>query len=323
MKKIGRRENVWCRGGNGECNWLLKQQESNIGYSEGGIRYKICGKVESGDPNTGLDNTKYNLAMLRAWVKSVRHRYLQYAKTTDVRRFLHNIFLDGDDSVVVFEKDALPFLNDFKEFFLKLGMETEGEIVDDFFKVEFCQARPSIINGQVVSVRDPLKVISTVGQNAAKLDPLSLQRVVYASLMCESAMNGVSCPVISPMLRRIYERLPENAGIQMTGDLYEKAERYGLDSSTFEGAVPVARVSELDRYYFWRTWDITPGEQLLMETQLVEFADLQHHESKPPRAKVCEYPVSWEWGIDLRGCDCHDCPVIDPDVALREALRFG
>lgn len=277
----------YCRRGNPEMMRYLFWQLSNIGYSFGGIKYMMRGKRMSGDVNTGLGNTLLNLCMLRALLAyfGIKGR----------------VFLNGDDSVVICEReDAKIIMDNYKEFFAKLGMKTEGEMVDDLFKAEFCQNRPCWIDGELKSVRDPMKVISTVGQSGSTHDEQTMREVVKATCLCEFALNGTNCPVISPYVKRVYNTV-ENARVMLDNRWRYKVEAYNLDIMG-KTKIPEPAVSESSRYYFWRSWGIDPGEQIMIENQLIEQqVQLLPDRKEKVKNKVEEYPLDWTWGTNVVG----------------------
>lgn len=295
----------YCRRGNPELKRLLRWQEKNCGYSFGGIKYAIKGKRMSGDVNTSLGNTILNLCMLRAWLRHHRVR--------------GKIFLDGDDSVVVVEREASVGLRDFAGFFEKLGMVTEGEMVEDFWKVEFCQSRPVWIDGQVRACRDPLKVISTVGICAGSHDDQTMREIVAATCKCEFALNGMNMPVVSPYVHRVFERTRTTRN-QLANSWRYKAEFFGLNWREDVKFTP--DVSEESRYWFWRTWGITPGEQLMMEHQYIKWQEIVTVHRKDLKIKQVEYPLVWDTGHCCLGCDCNDCPEFGPERCELAVRRF-
>lgn len=100
---------------------LLSRQLLNNGYSRNGIKYRVKGTRMSGDYNTGLGNCFLNRVVLESFLKDVKH----------------SIMLDGDDSVVIIEKDALKKL-DFQHF-ERMGFITKYEVLFDKRKVVYCQ----------------------------------------------------------------------------------------------------------------------------------------------------------------------------------------
>lgn len=298
---------AYCRKRNPEMMRLLKMQRKNIGRSFGGIVYKMKAKRMSGDVNTSLGNTILNLCMLRSWLS--------------FNEVEGRIFLDGDDSVVIVEAEDVEKLGSFEDYFLKLGMKTEGSTTEDLWQVEFCQSRPCWIGGTVKAVRDPLKVISTIGVTAGSHETKEMKRVVAATCLCEDAINGPSCPVIAPFLRRVYERV-EHVDPQAGENIRWKVENGNIDIHEHE--IGPASVTEEDRYWFFRTWGITPGEQLMMENQLIEFnpTTVANEDKKLKKPKEMEYPVDWDWGFCVRGCECDDCPTVTEERVVDCVSRY-
>lgn len=274
---------------------LLKMQRRNKGVSAGGIRYVTEGKRMSGDINTGLGNTVLNMCILFAWL--------------DASGVKGKVYLDGDDSVIIIEEEDRVKLLPLDDFMRNLGMVTEMEATTDFFKVEFCQSRPVIVDGVLRFVRNPHKILATVGQSAEKLDfPVGVANV-RASCLCELAMNG-NCPVIGPYCRRLYEACGPGGAWFNAAQLW-KAEQYGIK---FE-LPPEKEPDDESRYSFYRAWGLDHGLQLAYENQDIIFAD---EFSKAKRIKVRQRDGTvdtqgFEWtGVHEAACDCGLCPEYNP-----------
>lgn len=288
-----------CRRRHPELRKLLTWQRANVGRSEGGVIYTTRGKRMSGDCNTSLGNTLLNMAMLYAWL--------------DCSNVRGSVFLDGDDSVVIIEEDDRTKLVNVQEFMLKLGMETECELTNDFWKVEFCQSRPCNLNGRITFVRDPIKVLATFGRMPQSVEVRDAKDIVRASAMCEIAMSP-GCPVIQPMMIRVLDRLG-NGRIQVGANWDWKYVQYGVD---VKGCAP----SEIDwraRYTFAKAWGIDPGMQDLMEEQSLTWNWGEGvTRNKTPKTREQPYEVE-DLGLVMPKCECGDCP---KDIILDESLRF-
>ncbi|APG76577.1 hypothetical protein 2 [Hubei tombus-like virus 13] len=290
-----------CRKDSRYLEFLLNLQLKNFGVSKGGIRYKTKGKRMSGDINTGVGNTVLNLAIIKAWLR--------------VSGVKGTIFLDGDDSVVIIEKSDFEKLLPVEEFMLQLGMVTEMDVTDCFWKAEFCQSRPVLVDNTVRYVRNPHKVLATVGQTAENVGKEVIEEVVRASCMCELALNG-NCPVISPYCRRLMgEAKTENT--RFNPSQLWKAEQYGTKFEVPEENEPTVE----SRVSFWRAWDIDPSMQHAMENQHIIVGDAQgsakKRKSKPikPDEELLE-----EWsGYNEPECGCGDCPTYGSEEAYSAA----
>lgn len=277
---------------NPELKQLLKWQESNIGYTRSGVKYKVRGKRMSGDINTGLGNTVLNLCMLLA--------YLDFVGESG------HVFLDGDDSVVVvdskFDDTGL------EQFMLDLGMVSEKEVVVDLCKVEFCQSKPVWLPGGVTMVRNPLKVLATMGRSPEKHGPTTGPQVAVASAMCELAVLP-GCPIIDPVARNVL-RAFDGVKPRKTDKIRYKEETYGFDIGDWNGEC--VDINAISRFSLYRAWDIPPGMQEIYEYMPIVPMEMSRRAKKHPRVKpdeACDEVCEVE---DLSSpgpvCGCGGCP---------------
>nr|AOC55063.1 RNA-dependent RNA polymerase [Pinela virus] len=291
-----------CRGKNAELARLLKMQIVNRGRSKGGVKYRTLGKRMSGDINTGLGNTIINYCIIMSWL--------------DASSVKGHVYLDGDDSVVIIEKEDECKLVPLENHMGALGMVTIMDRTEDFWRAEFCQSRPVLVDGTVRFIRNPQKVLATVGRSAERLDPSTAAEVLRASAMCELAMNG-NAPVISKFCRRILEHLGDGRVVFSNTQLW-KAEQYGIRFKIPQGG----EVDPESRYTFWRAWDIDPGMQEAYEQQdLIWSAFMSEAKRRRTRVKVdlADDPDEFWLGRVIPSCDCGSCPEYDSQVAYDHA----
>nr|QJI53500.1 MAG: hypothetical protein 2 [Riboviria sp.] len=289
-----------CRRGSKVLRKLLRMQERNIGRTKGGIRYTAEGKRMSGDINTGLGNSVLNYGIIKAWLEA-----------SGVRGY---VYLDGDDSVVIIERADYHKLVPLAEFMAKLGMVTEMEVTDKLWKAEFCQSRPVLVDGTVRYVRNPHKVLATVGSSAEIHDEETMSEVVRASCMCELALNG-NCPVISPYCRRLLNIVGTGRTKFSAAQLW-KAEQYG---AKFEVSVE-SHIDDDARMSFWQAWGIEPGMQEVLECQDIIVGDPRQFKDRKVKNKQEILDPLDEWsGAVMGSCDCGECPVYDAQIAYDAA----
>lgn len=262
------------RGYNGELVQLLDWQVANIGFSHGGIVYRIRHKRCSGDLNTGLGNCKINLGLIKAW--------LEYCGITN-----HRILLDGDDSVVIIEEEDLHRTVGVEEFMLSLGMVTEVVIADDLSQAEFCQSRVCWGELGPVMVRNPFKVLDVLTKSPRFLDDKQARGVLAASALGE-LMQAPGVPVISvaaAALVTMSASLPRFT----TPDAFERFMVY--NTNTIHPTVDITM-----RESFEHAWGISIQEQYAIESYYTELAPpiSEKPEVPPPKAKdVISYSM-WE-----------------------------
>jgi len=227
------------RGWDRHLAWLLKFQLRNIGFSKGGIRYVTNGKRMSGDFNTGLGNSVLNYGLLKSWL---------VASGVD-----GDIFLDGDDSVIIIEEDDLANLLDVKDYMLKLGFVTEvGGIQDNVQKAEFCQSRVVFGSEGPFMCRNPQKWLRTIGMTAESRGPETAYGVMHAAcvlMLCSSRSHPLMAPYVRWMKRRNAHMFVPEIWRYRLGEKLPK----GLDIS-----VAYREPSVKERVSFANAWDISP-----------------------------------------------------------------
>jgi len=167
----------YCKAFSGdELRWLLSMQLVNRGRTKNGTTYTVRGTRMSGDQNTGLGNTLLNYAILRAYLSRAQVR--------------GHILVDGDDSVIVFERAGFAALEAAYPWFGLCGMETNRPVlVDEFQLLEFCQCRPVLVAGTWRMVRNPARVITRMPWTTRNYNAKALARLTRTIGWCELVCN--------------------------------------------------------------------------------------------------------------------------------------
>lgn len=253
---------------------LLKWQEKNIGFSHGGICYRIKAKRASGDMNTGLGNSLLNLAMIRAWLEV--HGITKY-----------RIFLDGDDSVVIVENEHADKVSTIPPFMKDLGMVTEVETTNELEHAEFCQSRICWGEKGPVMVRNPFKTLDVLTKSPRVLDDVQARGVLAASALGE-LMQAPGVPILAPAAASL---LTFSGGVPRftTPDAYERYLVYRA-----ERVVPV--VDHQMRESFEFAWGISIPDQHAAEAYYVEIGRPAQNipTVRHPRIKDVEFYSIWD-----------------------------
>nr|WKV33227.1 MAG: RNA-dependent RNA polymerase [Riboviria sp.] len=268
-----------CRRWSKKLKWLLKQQMKTLGFSHGGIFYKIFAKRCSGDINTGCGNSLLNLGMLLA--------FIEYCSKLLGRSIEFRIFLDGDDSKLMLEASdlealesltGLPFADLMSRFMLLLGMVTEVIISDNLEDGEFCQSRVIWGKHGPVSVRNPLKVLDVLTKSPRVLTPVQRRQVLAASALGE-LMQAPGVPVIATASAALLTMSGGKPGFT-TPDAYERFRVYQTKRVHVD-------VDDTMRVGFEAAWGITVAEQLALESYYTSMADLTREvpDIKPPKSR--------------------------------------
>jgi hypothetical protein len=172
---------------------------------------------------------------------------------------------DGDDCVVIVEREDLPVFSDVVGWFKRYGFTMKrDEDVDIFEKISFCQSNPVWVKNRWVMVRDP-RITTT--RDAAWLRPLpnakQWRRQCGAVAICGKKLtDGV--PVSYAWYSALGGDKPRNDTIDYTRSGME----YLADgmTDTESDITPATRAS------FYKAFDIIPDRQEAIEAALVAAA---------------------------------------------------
>jgi hypothetical protein len=249
---------------------LLKQQLLNSGacyVKNGKIFFTIRGMRMSGDMNTALGNCLLMCAMIYSYMHSIGLSTNQFRLAND-----------GDDCVLIIERENLHKLNNLTGYFKGLGFSMKVEKpVSVFEEIEFCQAQPIQTESGPVMVRN----LHSIAKDCLSIKPLD-NRSVYLKWMAAVAQGGLALTGQVPIFQEFYMamyRSSENAKplvgdpTQMTGIAFlakGMKRKYGDVS-------PETRVS------FWRAFGVAPNQQVAIESEYRKLTvnydtiNLKHH----------------------------------------------
>lgn len=172
---------------------LLRAQISNACSVAGTeITYRTKGLRMSGDYNTALGNTMINYALLEYFVRGFESR----------------LMVDGDDSVVLVEREDLRSLLSRFHVFKDFGFNTKCQVVE-WDKVEYCQARLARALDGYFFLRNPAKILSNLNVLTHAIPDNVLDRYLAGVALGELArVRGV--PVLTELLEKIASKVPRN-----------------------------------------------------------------------------------------------------------------
>lgn len=233
-------------------NYLLSKQRVNDGRyygDDGKIKYRVEGNRMSGDMNTSMGNVIVMCMLM--------HSYISYKGLTSQVSLLN----DGDDCVLIMDRKNLDSFNkDLDSWFRKAGitMSCDGTYwnLED---IEFCQARPVVIDNEVVMVPRPTKrlysdLISTKDLSSKK---------VFKKWFGAVAGCGLAQSTGVPIFSDYYNWMADSVTpwIPTEGDFYYKYR----DSKLSEMKYRDCRRSPSTRLSFYFAFGITPDEQVIVE----------------------------------------------------------
>jgi len=223
---------------------LLSWQLDNVGYArtyDGALKYEVKGRRCSGDMNTALGNVLLMCAMVTTYCRQLKLNY--------------KIFDDGDDCVVVVEKGSVfnPG-NLIFDFFRELGYKLKVESTHNVFEeITFCQCRPVFDGVSWVMCRDPRKALD---KDLISVRPL--ENIKAWKDHCQSVSYcGLSLSGNLPIFWKFYKMLDVGGKVNLEFQRLRFLIK-GMEPRCVEPSWE-ARVS------FYKAWDITPDEQLLLE----------------------------------------------------------
>lgn len=222
-----------------ELRKLLKMQNSCRGRTSRGTTYKTHGTRMSGDQNTGLGNSIINYAMLSA--------FMEHNNITG------SIYVDGDDSVIIYEDTGSSFdMNYFTQF----GMVTKREDAVDFERVDFCQTRPVFDGTSWHCVRNPVRLMSRTPWTTR--EQWSKKREVYLASIgrCEIAL-GMGMPV--------GQYLGEKLSALSTKSMQTQLDYVARREYVRPGKARVVPPSLECRLSYEAAWGLSPPEQMYLE----------------------------------------------------------
>lgn len=247
----------------GKCNDspeladLLRWQLYNVGRTKNDTRYGTTATRMSGDQNTGLGNSLINYAILKAFVCHYKLKA--------------SIYVDGDDSVVIFEDSGQEWDN--MDFFKQFGMKTKFSTTTNFSHVEFCQTRP-VYDGQAWHcVRNPYRLLVrtpwTVKERWAK------RRNDYLASIgrCEMAL-GMGLPIgqyLGSTLAALSSR-------HVTTDLEYVARRQYVKPLKAKVVPPTAEC----RASYEEAWGVSPDMQERIEKLTIRLPVLDYEVEETP-----------------------------------------
>lgn len=220
------------------CKWIFSQQIDNRGRTRHGIKYRVRGTRMSGDADTALGNCIVNCdAITGVLWKSGIEKY--------------DMIVDGDDSVIVVEHDAVVDYGLFKQ----LGLETKYQEKTKLAEVDFCQSR-MIFRPEPIWVRNPVRAISNGALCKKWYKNFGDWLAAYG--MCEAAVNqGV------PVMQAFGEALAKLS----TKPAHDRDIERRME---LRGEVKKKEITTEARMSFWESFGTPPPLQIMLEEEIAK-----------------------------------------------------
>lgn len=248
---------------------LLRHQlciDGKLFCDEGHIKYTIDGCRCSGDMNTSLGNTIIMTALVDAYC--CRHG------------IPYDCIVNGDDTVVFFEKRFLERFGGFVPFCETLGFSPKvEEPVSVLEQVSFCQMQPVFDGEQYVMCRAYPTCVNKDAHTTYKVNPTNC-----ASYYSAIGQAGLALTSGLPVVQEYYSAL---YALGCPDDIPDEAVSMRMWG---KGMLPTYKpVSAEARYSFYLAFGMTPDEQEAAE---------EAFRALPKTVKMVEEELMPLWGAD-------------------------
>lgn len=224
-------------------SYLLKSTLNNVCRTVNNILYAFKGKRCSGEYTTSTGNSLTNWFMLYC-----------YMKASGVENF--HIFVNGDDSIIIFDESNQCKLIDLS-YFSNFNMQAECELVEELTQIEYCQRKLCYLQSEWRWVRKPERVISRFPYTDSKYIHCA-ERYLLGKSLCELSQNrGV--PILQEYCLAI---IRDNLSKKPLGCVDKVPARNATEEKR---PLEVINISIEDRLHFERTFNIPVYEQLYIE----------------------------------------------------------
>lgn len=233
-----------------ELAGLLKWQLNNRGFGRVGstlVKYNVNGCRMSGDINTGMGNCLIMSSLV-----------LNYFAEHNLCARLSN---NGDDCVVICERQDLSKLQHISEYFTDFGFKLKREpLVDRLELVQFCQTQPVFVGDHYRMVRNPWTAMS---KDCVSLLPMESEGN-FNAWRDAIGVCGLELTRGVPVWESFYTALKTVTGDRRGG--IERVYDSGMGYMA-RGVKQVDSITAQSRYSFWVAFGIDPDLQIAMEQQ--------------------------------------------------------
>jgi hypothetical protein len=266
---------------------LLSWQLHNVGFTQNGHRYTVKGGRMSGDMNTALGNCLLMIIMVFAFC----------AKVSLIR---WDMLDDGDDCLLIIEKDEECKMATITDVFLSYGqelkLENRAEVMSD---VVFCQGKPVMVDGVWQFIADWTKVLSTAACGTKYWATEGSRKGMFTAVgyCLLSLYRGI--PILQAYACRLIEL---GDGCSINNDIYYSDLYRKVDKRVILEEVTPGDVHDCTRLSFMDAWHVDPQEQLDIEYKLAQWTPSDCLEDQADEIAVgwrleyapgCE-PSDWE-----------------------------
>lgn len=239
-----------------EFDKLMSWQLENTGFArcpEGGFKYKLAGRRMSGDMDTSLGNCVI--------MCGITYELTQTAE----------IFNNGDDCLIICERDEAPSPETIQRHYLDYGFRVvEEDRVDVFERILFCQTQPVWAHGWVMC-RHP----RMIAKDLTYIGPRESDRLWLDAIgQCGIALaDGV------PVLSAFYQSLID--GSSLWSDI-KKSNHYSCGFTNLAKGMTCEGlpIDDAARLSFFNAFGVLPDEQIAIELSMGPLGKLEWLDEK-------------------------------------------
>lgn len=235
-----------------ELRMLLRWQLRNRGVAycdDGRVKFSMEGTRSSGDLNTSMGNCIIMCALIYAYAQE---------RAVDIE-----LMNNGDDCVVIMEaEDLQKFMTNLSAWFEQYGYRmTIEKPVYELERMEFCQSRVVLVNGEPVMVRN---LTNSITKDPMCLVPLQTEKVLQ---MWYKAVGDCGLSITSgvPVLQEYYKLYQRNGRDYSEGFL-QHVQKNTSHLQRMKGMkLKESVVSAETRSSFYYAFGILPAMQIELE----------------------------------------------------------
>lgn len=215
-------------------------------------------------------------------------------KSLDLRMDWMSILDDGDDHVVMVEKEHFTIMErTLPIWWTMMGhkLTVEGT-VQELCHVEFCQHKPFIGDSRITMCPNPLKVIPKTMSFTRKVGDSPLPYLRTVTMARQYLHNGV--PLLGPLFKSLNAQLGPGELVEIDTTEFKalNARMFHLlqdmDAKTLRSlAKEYIEPTENDRFLFAKMWKIDPTTQLHVERLQIS-TDISDLYNMPPNAGIAQ-----------------------------------
>jgi len=229
--------------------YLWRHTYKPIGMAKVGLTYKTKGTRMSGHMDTGLGNSLITYGMLESYV--TEHQIEKYSMS-----------VNGDDSVLIIERQDLPKFIDVQDYFRDFGFNMKVEYTDEFSKMDYCQTRPVKTDYGWVMARSPERILTRSGWATKRFAKNKVNDYLFSLGTGEKAIN-FGLPIGYALGEALVRGSPHGKLLAMDRKRYISYTKQRYFQSDLKPSI-----SHATRLSYQAAWGMDPSEQIRIENSI-------------------------------------------------------